>query len=491
MSDTSRRVLLVDPNPEQLAWTASRLRERGLKVSLANGTPMACERARAGRFDVVIAAGELATPGADGMSLLDALALEVGRLPPYLLLVGHDEGGALKESVRRDDIDAIVARVMGVAPARASVEPPGDSVPPSLAGNLASISLIDALRTLSLEKRTGTLSVSTQQGAGEVRLVEGEVVDVVYKNLEGLKALSRMTSEPEGSFSFSPGSAAVVRRIKMPAQELLASCEAEREQSKRLLAELGDLHGKALLAVDGAPERSEGPAAATRGGSTRPDGPQSDPGSDVARAVLSRLRSPATIEQLLDDLPALDSHSLTAVVALDASGRLKRLAHPAERVALATAEQLPLVRAQVAKGRAPGFDEATRLVFAGTPGKIAILTHAVLSLADAAPPAEAPPTLPIPHPMAVVKLGDGVDLELAALPLVPVYAPLWPMALAGAAAVVRLDEAAAAALESACESSHVPIAEAQALVGTLDESNVGQVASLIRAALDASSGQFA
>ena len=57
----------------------------------------------------------------------------------------------------------------------------------------------------------------------------------------------------------------------------------------------------------------------------------------------------------------------------------------------------------------------------------------VLSLADAFPPQEPTPSVPVPYVLATIRLGDGVELDIVALPLVPVYAPLWPMALAGAA----------------------------------------------------------
>ena len=91
---------------------------------------------------------------------------------------------------------------------------------------------------------------------------------------------------------------------------------------------------------------------------------------------------------------------------------------------------------------------------------------------------------PIPHPIASVKLGDDVSLDIVALPLVPAYAPLWPMALAGSAIVVRLDDAAELALNEACAVSEVTIADAGILVGTFDEGNAVHVASLIRAALE-------
>ena len=56
--------------------------------------------------------------------------------------------------------------------------------------------------------------------------------------------------------------------------------------------------------------------------------------------------------------------------------------------------------------------------------------------------------------------------------------------LAGAAIVVRLDEAAAQSLEEACSSVAVPILDARAIFGALEESSAVQVATLIKTALD-------
>jgi hypothetical protein len=87
--------------------------------------------------------------------------------------------------------------------------------------------------------------------------------------------------------------------------------------------------------------------------------------------------------------------------------------------------------------------------------------------------------------LSTIRLGDGVSLDIVALPLVPAYAPLWPMALAGAAVVVRLDEAAAAPLAEACTSVALPVLDARSIFGALDESSAVQIASLIKTALDA------
>jgi hypothetical protein len=114
-----------------------------------------------------------------------------------------------------------------------------------------------------------------------------------------------------------------------------------------------------------------------------------------------------------------------------------------------------------------------------------VLGHTVLALADAVPPSDPAPPLPVPHLLSTLRLGDGVELDVIALPLVPAYAPLWPMALAGAAVTVRLDDGATQPLDEACASVGVPILDAAAVFGALDDSSPVQVASLIRTALEA------
>ncbi len=459
------RALLVDEDIEELAAIAADLRQRGVNVALANGVSMACERAKTIRVDVVIAASELTEAREDGLSLLDALAIELGQLPPVLLLVREGPGPLQGEAVQRGDIEGLVARVIALA----SVPNPRESMPPSAlySGSLAKVSLADVLQTLAVDRKTGALGVTTPAGAGDVRLLDGAVVDAVYLRFEGLKAIVRMIGEPDGRFLFAPETPAVLGRMSTPTRELLELAAAQIAQAKASRALLGDLTAKALFAAEAG-----------------------DPGelSPLARAVLARLRTPATLAELLDDLAEPDSVILATLVELDARSRLRRLPHDPQRVQLVGPDQLHLMRALVSRASAPGYQGAARVVFAGTPSRLSLFAHAALCLSDAVPSPELPPTLPLPHPIATVGFGDDVDLELVALPLVPAYAPVWPLALAGAAIVVRLDDAAGSALTEACAAAELPVLDAQMLVGALEEGSVAQVASLVRAAIEATQG---
>src|SRR5262249_30247855 len=148
------RVLLVDEDIDELAILSAELRKRGMYVALANGTSMACERAKAGRFDVLVASAELAATQPDGLSVLDALAVELGLLPPFILLVRDNDGAWGEDQVMRGNVDALVARVHTILPAPGSTARTESNPPAALyAGSLAKVTLADVVETLSVDRK--------------------------------------------------------------------------------------------------------------------------------------------------------------------------------------------------------------------------------------------------------------------------------------------------------------------------------------------------
>jgi hypothetical protein len=461
------RVLLVDHDVDALAELAGVLREHGIKVALANGSQMACERAKTGAYDVVIAAREVAEPASGDIGVIDALSVELAEVPPLIVLLDTEgENGASDTRIVRNDVDRIVKRIGELAKPTTSEHPRLLSLAPS-SHSLEHVSLGDLLVVLATERRSGTLTISTAKGSGEIRLVEGDVADAVYVRLEGLKAVTRMISEREGTATFAPGAPAIMRRINTPTRFLVETARKLAEKAAALREQAGRLGTGTLIVTDHA---------------------GADAAPPVEEHVLTRLRVPATLDELLDELPHSDADILDAAIRLDAKNRIKQLGHESSRVQLCGADQLHLVRASAARAKRAGFSGAARLVFAATVSRLAVLGHTVLSLADALPPTDPAPPLPIPHSLSTIRLGDGVELDVVALPLVPAYAPLWPMALAGAAVAVCLDDGAAQPLAEACASVAVTILDARAVFGIVDESSPVQVASLIKTALETDSG---
>jgi len=62
------------------------------------------------------------------------------------------------------------------------------------------------------------------------------------------------------------------------------------------------------------------------------------------------------------------------------------------------------------------------------------------------------------------------------------------LALAGTAAVVHLDPRAGSALDETCAVLGIPVLDAAALVGDLDEAEPDHLAALVRSALDSRAG---
>jgi hypothetical protein len=112
----------------------------------------------------------------------------------------------------------------------------------------------------------------------------------------------------------------------------------------------------------------------------------------------------------------------------------------------------------------------------------------VRRIADAVVPAEPPPRAPLPRPLGVLRLGDGVELAITGLPAEDTYSPTWPLALHGAAAVVRLHDAGGEALAAHCEALELLLIDAESLMGSLDVAAPGQIAALVRAALETAAG---
>lgn len=333
------------------------------------------------------------------------------------------------------------------------------------------VGLLDTLRELVLEARTGTLSINTAVGAAEIRLAAGAIEDAVFLRAEGEKALYRLLAQADASSHFVSGAATGMRRIRTPTDRILTMAPAIMAATAEARRAFPAAHERPLLATEA---ESDKRALSTAG-----------------RALLVHLRAPVLIDDLLDRVPAGDLEILSAVRELQEAGCVRTLASPNERVPLGTPEQVDKLLDLLGPRAALAIGPRVRLVFAGSIHRLAVIAHSSLCLEGASPPPQGTPSLPMPHPVARVPLSsraeperEAIELEVVACPLVPAYAPLWPMALSGAFAVVRIDDAAGTLLEQACEGIDVRILDADMLVGPYDETNVAEVAMLVRAAFD-------
>jgi hypothetical protein len=453
-----RSILLIEPDVDLLGTLASRLRSRGLSVVIADSVGGAVERAAATDLLAVLVSSTLLSD-ADGFERLKNASALSDAL--FFILVDKPVGASLApDELPHHDIELIARRLYAI-PSRVPVGPEegGD-----FRGDLQQVSSVDLLQLLAMNRRSGTLSINTPAGAGEVRIKNGEIVDAVFRRLEREKALYRLLGETDGTFSFVGGSPQFLERIQTSTSSLLMEGLRQLDEAARLRSLLA-LDGTALLAI----------------------APPAHDASEAAARVLETLTSPRTLSELLDEVTLPDLAVLEALANLLEQGLVRRIAASAARVELADPERMAVL-AQLAKRAArSGYRGAARVVIAATLQRLVTLMHAIARIADTAVPTEQVPAAPVPYALATLRLGEA-ELEVVGLPLVEAYAPLWGLVLPGAAALARIELTASEALETACSVAAVPMLEAGALLQEGDESDPEQVATLLRMLLEKALG---
>ncbi|WP_129580178.1 MULTISPECIES: DUF4388 domain-containing protein [Sorangium] len=540
-------MLLVDSDVDALGALASALRARGLTVTNANGAFEAVEQAFKRRPDVVLAARALDEDSA----LADAFAAVPDLAEtPILFVVDDAEAELGPDDVLRSDVDHIVSRITEASPRGSK-----PTVLQEIRGDLQQVPLVDLLQLLAMNRRSGVLGITTPAGAGELRLSAGEVIDAVYRRLEGEKALYRLLGERDGQFAFSPGEPTSARRLIAPTSRLLMEALRQVDEVQRRRAELAPageaflvtepssddldlsplpshelfsavaISGGAVAADDAsaatsvpditAPAPVAMPASAARGGrgsmpppptlraaestapkaeATRsPTAPPPSLGEPTERAIVAEkltalLQMPHNLDELLDEIGAPDLLILEVLMELTEAGKIRRISLADLTTPFAPAEHFPVLRSLVTRLARPGFAPPPHLVIAASARRMTMLSHAVRRIADAIVPAEPPPHAPLPRPLGVIRLGDGVELALVGLPTEETFAPTWALALHGAAAVVRLGDAREDALSAHCEALELLLLDAEAMMGPLDLASPGQITLLVRAALEAAAG---
>ncbi|MEP7048739.1 MAG: DUF4388 domain-containing protein [Pseudomonadota bacterium] len=455
----ARSVLVVEPDFDILGALASRLRARGLEVAIADSVLSALDKARAALPEAVIVARAVLEDG--DLRAKFAQDPSLSRVMIFTLFAHLPDHELRADELDASDIDDI-ARRMHALPARQTsvVADTGD-----LRGNLQQIGILDLLQLLSMNRRSGSLSITTHAGAGEVRVADGEIVDAVYRRLEGEKALYRMLGETEGVFSFASGAAHSLRRIVLPTRNLLLEGMRHIDETKRCRDALKS-ESEAFIALVPA-------EAGTR---------------EASQRVLEVLLAPRTLNELLDEVPLADLEVLEALTELLDLGQIRRIAAGAARVELADAERLAVLAALAKRAARAGFEGPVRVAIAASQQRLSTLSHAVGRIADAIVPTEAVPSAPIPHALATLRLADGAELGVVGIPLVNAYAPLWALVLPSCAAVASLESVGGGVLEAACNHAGVAVLAASSSLPEGEEGDPERVAALLRLLLERAAG---
>lgn len=452
-------VLLVEPDSEQLGELASQLQDRGLEVWTAEGLDGALKRARGSLPECLLVSSSLGSEP----DLKQRLAQVAGLIDvPRFRLVEDSSGSEFGLwALPRHDAEGIARRLHAITRST-----PASLTSSDFRGDLAQLSVAEVLQVLSANRKTGSLTLQTALGAGEVRLQDGEVVDALYRRLEGQKALFRLLGEREGTFSFaSGGSTSLLRRIHLPTHSLLLEGMRQFDELQRLREAL-DLDSDALLALR-APSFD-------------------DP--EPLRILLEALNTPRTLAELLDQVGALDLEVLILLGGALEAGIVRIIPFGSQRVALADPEHLGVLAALAKRVTRPEFRGPPRVCVAASPRRLLGILAALGRINEATLPPDAVPSAPIPFVLATLGLGDGAELEVLGLPLVEAYLPLWNLLLAGCVSAAIANAIASDAFEQACSLASVPIVHALTLLGDDDDCSAQQVGALIHRLLESAAG---
>jgi hypothetical protein len=485
------RVLLVDSDTDALADAAAALRRRGYHVQIAVDETSAAERVRSSSFDVVVAPDRILARTSDTPGT---------RAPVRIVSDGV--------SLRMADVASVVAGVEAVSGPASSLavasgeprEPPRRhssgtlragalSDPQVEQGLLATQPLDKLVAQLVTARASGVIALQMGVGGsapdasgsyallGEIRLREGEVIEARNGRHSSMKAMARLLALREGRYVF--------RREPPPTEPRSgpgAPASADLFRAARQRA-LDTAHLRQLLSARGGGvfERSDVPPAPANGGATL---------TGAAHVVFERLGQPTALDELLEEPTLTDDAILGALLDLEASGRIVRRAGGSFRQPAFTDEEHVELAERLRRRASSGYALPVRIVFAATPGRLGGISHALGRFAESLP-LPPPSMLVAPYPLARLSFAADVTLDLVALPLVPAYAPLWPLYVAGAHAVIVLDEAARQPLDAVCDERGIVRVEAAKSVGAAagssvapEEISVALVASLVRRALD-------
>lgn len=433
-------VFVLHPDVEVLAALTGRMRARGLETAHATESGPLLVRAQKQSPRVLVTPAR--TTSVQGAAELAALRSAFPETPeiPIPDLDPNDEPAIAAV------VDAITSTIAAAGPEDKPASGAGE-----VRGDLAQIPLPDLLQLLSMGKKTGTLTVTTGTGAGELRLLDGEVVDAMFRRTEGLKAVIRLLGERDGAFHFAPDSSGpALRRIVEPMSTILMEGTRQVDEVRRLRQSLGFSGAQIALQVP-EPRRFDADPALR----------------DTARL----LATPRLLDELLDDDPRTDLDVLRALAELDKASALTRLPLGELRPSLGGPEGLVVLRGLLRRLRPRGYRGHARLVLVGKPGTIARARKAAARIAEAAPGADAGSETTsdrVIESTVVLQLGEGVTLELLTIVDRPELVSTFPLVLSGSVGLVSLDRPSAA-LAGLVEELEVALVDARSVAEAFED----------------------
>lgn len=422
----ARKILVADPDLGVVQGLTRALRDKGYQVTHAADGSKALEMAVLRHPDLVLFD--------EGCRLVNARTFtQILRTNPRtedipIVVTGPEKDaervralrdGYLQKPFNLDDVLGRISQLFRRLDAAKELQAEGREIE----GSLKQMGIADLLQVLGQNKRTGTLALERGEERGEIFIADGLPVNARAGAVEADKALFRLTTWTEGSFSFAPVPPSVPTRIRRSMEEALLEGMRQADEAGLLLKRLPSLGTRLRLSADAALLGEQHP---------------------VTAEVVRVLAAPRTLREVLDLTTATDYAVLAAVAAL-LDKRIAQVAPEAPGVVdgpiLAPAEQHAL-RARILHGRAAAKEVVGKVVLVAESQKA---VKAFLTQLRELPGFRAirPPTPELLGTWARLDFPEGLRVELCSIPGADEATPLWRPFAAGALGALALDRGTA------------------------------------------------
>lgn len=418
----ARKILIADPDLEAVRPLSKALRQRGYQVHYAPDGSRALEISVLRHPDLVLID--------EGCKLIDARTFtnilktnpRTEDVPVVVTVEVLDadrlrwlRDGYLRKPLNLDEVLSRIEHVFRRSEAAKNLR--GDAK--EIEGSLSQLSIPDLLQILSMNKRTGRMTLTRAGEQGEIAVAEGRPVNAKVGRVEGEKAFFRLLAWIEGNFAFVPGPAPSRVRIHRSMDDALLEGMRQNDEIARLLPQLPLRTARVQLAPD-----ADLP-------------PEQHP---VTAEVVELLRHTRTLAEVVDLAPSTDLDVLAVLGTLLQKGVARVVEGETEegQGPLLGPAEVHALRTRTLRGRGMAKVAVSKVFLcAGTPAATRSLLVQLPGLAAVA--AEPSAVRSGFGTLGRFEISEAFQVDFCTLPAGEAARPLWRPFAAGAIGALVLD----------------------------------------------------
>ncbi len=418
---TARKVLLADPDVGAVRALTKALRARGYQVQYAPDGSKALEVSVLRHPDVILFDETCTLIEARSFIQILGSNPRTEDIPVVVTTASRDldRFRQLREGVltKPFNIDEVIARIDHLCRrGEAAQQLRGDAQ--EIEGGLSQLPLPDLMQIMSMNRRTGRLSLHHGQERGEIQIADGKPVNARANDIEGEKAFFRLVGWRDGTFAFHPGPAPSRTKINRTMEDALLEGMRQTDERERLLGVLPGLQQMLALVPDSAELIDPHP---------------------VTKEVLRVLNQPRKLSELLDLADAADLDILGALITLIEKGVVQRFdAVGVEEAPLLGTAEVHALRGRLLRGRPHRNAITAKVLLAGTGPKAGRwFLRSLKGLKHGSDPACLRSSF---GTLATLEVSDVLKIDFVFAPTAEAARPLWRPFLSSALGVLLLED---------------------------------------------------